>query len=361
MLDTGRIPLASKSLALFREGLRCAAGGEFDRALGCYNQLLQQRPDFYEAWYERGLALEHLGFYTEAIASHDRALQLAPRDRSKAAIWHAQGNALQYGLGKYEAALDCYDQVLRLAADHEMAWQNRGNALLYGLKLWEEALASYNFALQINSRNYLTWRHRGNALVELKRYAEAVVSYDQALALEPNDEVAGQARQLAAQRTGFSGLRQPTTKPFWHDAEDYSETLVESDGSAPPKEMADFELDAMLLQPRLVVEDDSGQREVRLEQARYTIGRDPKNDICLHSQFASRFHAVLIRLNQPHGTYTYQLRDGDATGKSSTNGLLVNGQKQLVWTLSAGDTIIFGPQARATYQMPFGNLHDSQN
>ncbi len=362
MLDTGRIPLTSELLALFRKGLACAAAEAFDQALAHYNQLLNRRPDFYEAWYERGLMLEHLGFYTEAIASYDRALQLAPRDRFKSEVWHDRGNAFQYGLGGYQAALDCYEQALQLATDHEMAWHNRGNALCYGLSRWEEAIASYNHALQVNPRNYLTWRNRGNALVELNRYAEAIASYDQALALHPNDEVSLQARSLAVQQIGWSGLRQPTTKPFWLDDDD-SQTLIEADEQHSPKAMAAFDLDAVMLylRPSLVVEDDLGRRELMLEQAQYTIGRDPKNDICLQSQYASRFHAVLLRLDYPDGTYTYQIRDGDAAGKSSTNGILINGRKYSFHELKTGDTIVFGPQVRVTYQWPIGNLHDVHN
>lgn len=362
MLDTGRIPLTGELLAVFRKGLGCAAAKEFDQALGYYNQLLSDRPDFYEAWYERGLVLEHLGFYTEAIASYDRALQLASRDRFKGEVWHDRGNAFQYGLGGYQIALDCYNHALRLAADHEMAWHNRGNALFYGLNRWEEAIESYNHALQINPRNHLTWRNRGNALMELHRYAEAISSYDHALALQPDDEVAWQARGLAIRQTGLNALRQPTTKPFWPD-EDDSETLVESELPRPPKQVAAFDLDVTMLyaRPSLVVEDDSGRRELVLVADQYTIGRDPKSDICLNSQYASRYHAVLLRLNQPDGSYTYQIRDGAATGKSSTNGILVNGRKQLLWELKTGDTIVFGPQVRATYQMPIGNFHDTHN
>jgi tetratricopeptide (TPR) repeat protein len=363
MLDTGRIPLTGELLALFRKGLGCAAAEEFDQALRHYNQLLKERPDFYEAWYERGLVLEHLGCYGEAIASYDRALQLSSRDRFKGEVWHDRGNAFQYGLGGYQAALDCYDQALSLSADHEMAWHNRGNALCYGLKRWEEAIVSYNRALQINSQNYLTWRNRGNALVELHRYVEAIASYDQALALQPNDEIALQARDLAVQQTGLSGLRQPTTRPFWLDDDDDSDTLVEADEPQPPKAMAAFDLDAVVqnLCPSLVVEDDLGRRELRLEQAQYTVGRDPKNDICLQSQYASRFHAVLLRIDYPDGTHTYQIRDGDVAGKASTNGILINGHKYSLRALKAGDTIVFGPQVRATYQWPLGGLHDTRN
>jgi superkiller protein 3 len=39
---------------------------------------LQINPDFYPAWYSRGVALSHLGDYEAALESYDRALQLKP-------------------------------------------------------------------------------------------------------------------------------------------------------------------------------------------------------------------------------------------------------------------------------------------
>jgi tetratricopeptide (TPR) repeat protein len=363
MLDTGRIPLTGDALNWFRQGLSCASAGEFERALANYSQLLKLRPDFYEGWYERGLVLENIGFYTEAIASYDHALQLCSRDKFNSDVWNDRGNALQYGLGNYQAALECYDRSLRLDPNHEMAWHNRGNTLLYGLNLLDEALASYNRALQLNPSNYLTWRNRGNVLIEQNRYSEAITSYDHALALQPTDEVSRQARNLAAQQTGLTGMRQPTTRPVWYAQDESPPTLIENAVPPLPREVAEFDINTRIVpvQPTLVVEDDDGQREIGLIHARYTIGRDPKNDICLYSQFASRYHAVLERIDQNENSYTYQIRDGDATGKPSTNGIFVNGHKQQSLILKADDAIVFGPKVRATYQMPIAGFGNPQN
>jgi hypothetical protein len=79
--------------------------------------------------------------------------------------------------------------------------------------------------------------------------------------------------------------------------------------------------------PVLIVEDDAGQREVTLEYDCYTLGRDPQNDICLRSQFASRFHAVLRCSNRMGQASVYKIIDGDLHGNPSTNGILVNGQR----------------------------------
>lgn len=357
MLDTGQLPLTGDALLWFRQGLAAAAVGEYQRALASFNSVLQARPDYYEAWYERGLVLESLGFYAESVNSFDRALALEPKGELLAEIWHDRGNALHYGLGHYEEALSCYDRVLQISPHHDLAWQNRGNALLYGLSRPEDAIASYNRALHINPNNALAWRNRGNALVELRRYSEAIASYDRALALKPDDQVARQARALASQESGLSS-RQLTTNPAWYGQGFTEATFVEGEHPAEePESSAATPRPALTCQqPVLVIEDSSGEREILLEDEQYTIGRDPKNTICLHSQFASRNHATLIRENREDGSYTYRILDGSPTGKPSTNGLLVNGNKQNRWDLKNDDVIVFGPNVRAIYRTPIHNL-----
>lgn len=343
MLDTGRLPLTGDAFACFRQGLDCATTGEHEKAVAHYNKVLQVRSDFWEAWYERGLSLDSLGFYSEAIASYDRALETDPNRGATNEIWHDRGNALHYGLGEYEAAIKCYDQALQINDAHAMAWQNRGNALLYGLSRYEDAIASYNRAMQLDAENYLTWRNRGNAMVELKRYSEAIANYDRALSLQANDQVSWQARLLASQQLGLTSLRQPTTEQTCCGTAYREAALLESHREA-------MQAEAGYQPPLLVVEDVGGQYEIELESDRYTIGRDPKNDICLKSQFASRYHAVLQRVNGENERYGYTISDGNLDGKPSTNGLWVDGRKQQSCTLKSGDLIVFGPQVRATYQ-----------
>ncbi len=359
MLDTGQIQLSGEALAWFRQGLAQSAVEQYEQAVAAYGKVLQLRPDFYEAWYERALALEHCGDYAEAIASFDRAIALRPERNALAEIWHNRGNALQYGLGNYEQAIAAYDEVLRLLPHHELAWHNRGNALLYGLAQPVGALQAYQRALHINAKNSLAWRNQGNALVELERHGEAIACYDRALVLNPSDEVARHARALACDRLGLDSYRQPTTQRVWPadgtPLDLHAPTYVEGDAGA--RELSSLpELPTELGsvspgQPVLQVEDDLGLRDVVLDQPQYRIGRDPTNDICLHSKFVSRHHAVLTQIVKPDGSLVYEIVDGDLDGKASTNGILINAQRYRSAELCAGDVIIFGPGIRAMYRL----------
>ncbi|MDP5018239.1 FHA domain-containing protein [Anabaena sp. UHCC 0187] len=103
----------------------------------------------------------------------------------------------------------------------------------------------------------------------------------------------------------------------------------------------------------LIIEDDQGRKEFPLENPVYSIGRDRDCDIRLFSQFVSRHHATLVKLPRPNNSqrFYYRIVDGNAKGKPSSNGLMINGRKIPGHDLQNEDEIIFGPQVRAIYYL----------
>lgn len=101
----------------------------------------------------------------------------------------------------------------------------------------------------------------------------------------------------------------------------------------------------------LIIEDNKGRREFTLNSPVYSIGRDPKCDIRLVSQFVSRRHATLVQLPNEDGGYYYRIVDGNLKGKPSANGLLINGRKLQAHDLEDEDRIVFGPNVQAVYYM----------
>ena len=99
----------------------------------------------------------------------------------------------------------------------------------------------------------------------------------------------------------------------------------------------------------LIVTDGKGHREIRLLDPTYSLGRGGQCDIVLQSQFVSRHHATLTKREEEDSSY-YRIIDGDSEGKTSVNGLLVNGKKVRFHDLKNGDKVIFGPQVEAVYE-----------
>ena len=108
--------------------------------------------------------------------------------------------------------------------------------------------------------------------------------------------------------------------------------------------------DRQQTRPVLVVEDPQGKRIINLDKNIYSIGRELKNSIVIHSQLVSRHHATLVRVNNSETkTEVFQIIDGNLQGERSTNGLIINGKHCLSHTLQHRDTISFGGKAQASY------------
>jgi tetratricopeptide (TPR) repeat protein len=62
----------------------------------------------------KGLALDNLGKYEQAIECYDKALEIEP---NYILAWYNKGNALG-NLGKPEEAIECYDKALQIEPDY---------------------------------------------------------------------------------------------------------------------------------------------------------------------------------------------------------------------------------------------------
>src|SRR5262249_29424109 len=82
----------------------------------------------------------------EALASCDKAIALKP---DYAEAYNNRGNALNE-LRRLEEALASYDRAIAFKPDYAEAYYNRGNAL-NALKRHEEAVASYDRAIALKS------------------------------------------------------------------------------------------------------------------------------------------------------------------------------------------------------------------
>ncbi|MFN6528088.1 CHAT domain-containing protein [Nostoc sp. ChiSLP03a] len=155
----------------------------YEEAVASYDQALKINPNNDKTWYIRGIALRNLKRYEEAIESYHQALKINPNNDE---AWYIRGIALGI-LKRYEEAIESYNQALKINPNNDKAWYIRGIALR-NLKRYEEAIESYHQALKINPNNDKTWYIRGINLGILERYEEAIESYDQALKINPNND-----------------------------------------------------------------------------------------------------------------------------------------------------------------------------
>jgi class 3 adenylate cyclase/TolB-like protein/Tfp pilus assembly protein PilF len=159
------------------------------RAERSFAEAVEADPEFAEAWaalvqarswqLRNGVATDTTG----ARAALDRAVALAP-DAHETAL--AEGAYLYYAKGDFEAAAERFENALtRWPGDAEMLiWQAW---VLRRLGRWTETLQSAEAAREADPRNPNVLTGLAEILQDLRRFDEAERTFDQVLALNPNE------------------------------------------------------------------------------------------------------------------------------------------------------------------------------
>ena len=168
----------------------------YSESVASYDKAIEFKPNYHEAWSNRGLILDNLQRYDEAIASYDRAIEFKP-DKHEA--WYNRGNSLD-NLQKYDEAIASYDKAIEFKQNDHVAWYNRG-LVLQKLGHYDNAIISYDQALKIEPENSYTLYHKANCYALQNNVALAIESLAQAIALDPR------AREEAKSDADFDTIR----------------------------------------------------------------------------------------------------------------------------------------------------------
>ncbi|MBF2029833.1 MAG: tetratricopeptide repeat protein [Oscillatoriales cyanobacterium C42_A2020_001] len=121
---------------------------QYEAAIAVYDRGLNQHPNDFRLWHERGLALAKLQRFEQALESFNHAYALRPNDRDLA---HERGDTLLQ-LEQFEQAIASFDRYLKYDPDSAHILADRGYAL-YRLDRYEEALRSLNQVLKVERRD----------------------------------------------------------------------------------------------------------------------------------------------------------------------------------------------------------------
>jgi tetratricopeptide (TPR) repeat protein len=128
-------PAPTQLLRYIEAAKRYEYENNYKQAIATYEAGLEDYPNDYRLWHERGLAFAKLRQFKDAIASYDRAYALRPDLRDLA---HERGDAL-LELDRYEDAIASLDIFLRYEPNSSHVWTDRGYAL-YRLGRYPEAV-----------------------------------------------------------------------------------------------------------------------------------------------------------------------------------------------------------------------------
>ena len=130
------------------------------------------------AFSNRGLAYKKKGQWDKAIGDYDEAIRLKP---DFAFALNNRGNAY-YGKGHFDRAIDDYDEAIRLQPDFAEAFGNRGNVYRKRGQL-ARAIEDYNKAIGLNPDDAKVFADRGLAYEKKGEPTQALRDYKKAHAM----------------------------------------------------------------------------------------------------------------------------------------------------------------------------------
>jgi tetratricopeptide (TPR) repeat protein len=148
---------------------------------------------------DKAYGLSELGYREEAVATYERALELAPPSRH-AWVWGRKANALRVG-GDALGSLAAFDRAFSLDPAQAWLWHSRGLLLeRTGQKL--EALESYQKASSLRPKDVRYLMSLARLQSAEGYHADALRDINSLLALAPNDLAAHRERAHILSRLG---------------------------------------------------------------------------------------------------------------------------------------------------------------
>ena len=176
----------------------------FEAAIDAYDKALWLKPNFSEAYNNRGSAKGNLGQYEEAISDCEEAIRLKP---DNAEAYNNRGVA-KNNQGQHAEAIADYDKAIRLKLDEAEVYNNRGNAKR-GLGWHEEALADYDKAIQLKPDYANAYSNRGKTNALLGRTGEARRDFETTVSLARNAGNEALAKKAKRALKELSGEQDP--------------------------------------------------------------------------------------------------------------------------------------------------------
>lgn len=170
--------------------------GRLEEAIAHYRQALQLAPDYTDAHFALGVALQAEG-EDEAVHHLRKALKLNPNHVDA----HFTLSTVLQAQGMHDEAVRHLQKALRLKPDHAKAHNNLGVLFKEQGKL-NDAVLHYREALRIAPDFADAYNNLGIALKGQGKFKEAILQYRQSLRLQPDAAETHYNLGLALQATG---------------------------------------------------------------------------------------------------------------------------------------------------------------
>lgn len=173
-------------LDLMNQGWDLYKAQQYQEAINYYDQAINIKPDFIEAWLAKGIALYELEMYEDALSAFDQVIELKP-DFADAYVMRSGIYLLfdnvEIAISNLETAIQLYQA------------QNKTQEYQETLELLQAVQSENNASLNENEDSNITENEenspeaffaQGYYLYESEQYEEAIIALDQAIAMQPD-------------------------------------------------------------------------------------------------------------------------------------------------------------------------------
>ena len=183
ILFSPQIWRAFKALNYYTEGNALIEEEKYQQAIAAYNNAIRIKPNFTQAWTNKGFAQGKLGRALDKFASCSQATNVAP---DFAEAWNCRGLA-KFDLKRYEEAIAEYDEAIKVDPYFYRAWFNKGQVYLK-LGQYEEAIAATTKVLEDKPDYFLAWTQICQAQYLIGKYQDAQANCQESLKIQENHE-----------------------------------------------------------------------------------------------------------------------------------------------------------------------------
>ncbi|MBI4648851.1 MAG: tetratricopeptide repeat protein, partial [Bacteroidia bacterium] len=155
--------------AYINRGIGYRKSGDYNKAIQDYSKVIEIKPDYAEAYNNRGIAYDDSGDYNKAIQDYSKVIEIKP-DYAEAYI--NRGNAYNKS-GDYDKAIQDYSKAIEIKPDFAEAYINRGIAY-YKLGVYDKAIQDYSKAIEIKPDYADAYINRGIGYRKSGDYNKAI-------------------------------------------------------------------------------------------------------------------------------------------------------------------------------------------
>ncbi|MCL4862572.1 MAG: tetratricopeptide repeat protein [Caldilineaceae bacterium] len=155
--------------------------GNLAASIANCSKAVELKPDYAEAYNNRGSAYNAQNKWEEAIVDFTKVIELRP---DLAAIAYYNLGVVYKAQNKPEAAITEYTTAIAFDPSLVLAYNNRCAAYVSLIKP-DEAIADCDKAIELQPENAIAFNLRGNAHFVLRKLDSAIIDFNRAIELEP--------------------------------------------------------------------------------------------------------------------------------------------------------------------------------